>query len=91
MQILSDVGVTAVHVDSHTSFEDVAAGKYRFGIQILVSEHEIKCSNPVVFMAPETAVSPPWRMVFGCPVFQEHLAVIAVDEAHCVFEWSGFA
>ena len=33
VQTLSDVGVTAVHVDLHTSFEDVAAGKFRFGEQ----------------------------------------------------------
>ena len=37
VQTLSDVGVTAVHVDLHTSFEDVTAGKFCFGEQIFHS------------------------------------------------------
>ena len=43
----------------------------------------------VVFMAPETAVSPPWRDLFSTPVFKEKLAEVAVDEAHCISEWLG--
>ena len=42
----------------------------------------------VVFMAPETAVSPPWRDLFST-VFKEMLAEVAVDEAHCISEWLG--
>ena len=33
VQTLSDVGVTEVHVDLHSSFEDVAGGEFRFGEQ----------------------------------------------------------
>ena len=40
-----------------------------------------------VFMSPETAVTPPWRNVFASPQFQQRLSLIAVDEAHCIFEW----
>lgn len=43
----------------------------------------------VVFMAPETAVSPLWRDLFSTPVFKEKLAEVAVDEAHCISEWLG--
>ena len=38
-------------------------------------------------MAPETAVTPPWRNVFTKPDFKKRLSMIAVDEAHCIFEW----
>ena len=39
----------------------------------------------VVFMAPETAVSPPWRDLFSTPVFKEKLAEVAVDERLTAF------
>lgn len=32
MKVLTDVGVSAVHVGTQTVFEDVAAGKFRFGM-----------------------------------------------------------
>lgn len=41
----------------------------------------------IVFMSPEHAVTPPWRGIFGSPFFRRHLAVIAVDEAHCISDW----
>ena len=44
---------------------------------------------PLVLMSPETAVNPPWRNVFTDAEFQQRLALIAVDEAHCIFEWWG--
>lgn len=37
-------------------------------------------------MAAETAVTPPWRNVFTKPD-SKRLSMIAVDEAHCIFEW----
>ena len=40
-----------------------------------------------VFMAPETAVCPPWREIFKSPFFSNNLAVVSVDEAHCIHEW----
>lgn len=41
----------------------------------------------IVFMSPEYAVTPPWKGIFGSPFFRRHLAVIAVDEAHCISDW----
>ena len=38
-------------------------------------------------MAPETAVSPPWRDVFATTLFQRNLALVAIDEAHCISDW----
>ena len=40
-----------------------------------------------VFMAPEVAVSPPWRESFKSPFYSENLVVVAIDEAHCIHEW----
>jgi hypothetical protein len=40
-----------------------------------------------VFMSPETAVKPPWRNIFQTPHFKKVLALVAVDEAHCIPEW----
>ena len=44
-------------------------------------------SFTIVLMSPEHAVAPPWRNVFGSPLFKKNLAVVAVDEAHCIPEW----
>jgi superfamily II DNA helicase RecQ len=35
-------------------------------------------------MSPETAVKPPWRNIFQTPHFKKVLALVAVDEAHCI-------
>ena len=40
-----------------------------------------------VFMAPETAVCPPLGEIFKSPFFTNNLAVVSVDEAHCIHEW----
>lgn len=71
--------------------EDVVVGKYRFGM--LYKNNTVKCiicnwyTLNSVFMAPECAVSTPWRNVFMNQDFNKRLSVIAVDEAHCIFEW----
>ena len=41
----------------------------------------------IVFMSPEIAVRPPWRNIFQTSLFKERLALVAVDEAHCIPEW----
>ena len=93
MKQLTAIGVPAVHVGCGTEYRDVAVGNFRFGRQITfwLDSHVnifflILCS---VFMAPETAVSPPWRNLFSTPVFKENLAIVAVDESHCIPEWFG--
>ena len=38
-------------------------------------------------MSPEAAISTHWREVFSCDYVKEHLALVAVDEAHCIVDW----
>ena len=40
-----------------------------------------------VFLSPEKAVSQPWRGIFSSDL---QLALVAIDEAHCVYEWLVF-
>ena len=39
-------------------------------------------------MSPETAVAAEWRRVFTNAYVKLKLALIAIDEAHCITEWS---
>ena len=39
-------------------------------------------------MSPETAVAAEWRRVFTNAYVKLKLALIAVDKAHCITEWS---
>ena len=62
------LGESAVHVVSGSVCEeDVVVGKYRFG---MLYKNDTKCivcnwyTLNSVFMAPECAVSTPWRNVF---------------------------
>ena len=38
-------------------------------------------------MSPETATIRPWRNLFGERYYRVHLVLLAIDEAHCVYEW----
>ena len=38
-------------------------------------------------MSPETATTRPWRQLFSEKYYRSNLALLAVDEAHCVYEW----
>lgn len=40
-------------------------------------------------MSPEFAVRPPWRSIFRSEFLKNNLAIIAVDEVHCIPEWFG--
>ena len=42
---------------------------------------------PAVLMSPEAAVTPPWRSLFSSVVFKNNLALVAIDEAHCILDW----
>ena len=42
----------------------------------------------VVFMSPECATSKPWCTVFEDKYVKKHLLLVAVDEAHCITDWS---
>ena len=42
----------------------------------------------VVFMSPECATSKPWCSVFEDKYVKKHLVLVAVDEAHCISDWS---
>ena len=85
--------MSAVHIGSSGTVreEDVAAGIFRFGMIILRPIPQIMYVHIIlmyysVFMAPEIAVNPPWRNLFTKPGFSERVSVIAVDEAHCIYE-----
>lgn len=57
------------------------------GINIILVVHVIMTSYILVFVSPEVAVRSPWRNIFNTPLFKKHLALVAVDEAHCIPEW----
>ena len=39
-------------------------------------------------MSPEAATTRPWRRLFEETYFKSNLALLAIDEAHCITEWS---
>ena len=41
----------------------------------------------IVFMSPEAATTSPCREVFTADYVKKHLALVAIDEAHCVLDW----
>ena len=42
----------------------------------------------LVLMAPETATTKPWCTMFSDKYIKKHLVLLAVDEAHCISDWS---
>lgn len=44
-------------------------------------------ASPVVLMSPEVATTHPWRSVFEIEHVKRNLALVAIDEAHCICEW----
>ncbi len=38
-------------------------------------------------MSPETAISSLGHEVFATDYVKEHLALVAIDEAHCIVDW----
>ena len=55
------------------------------GIECL--DINIKCPF-VVFMSPECAVTSPWRNIFCSSYGQANIVLVAIDEAHCIEDWS---
>ena len=41
-----------------------------------------------VFVSPETVQLKAWRDVLSCSLVKERLVCVAIDEAHCIAEWS---
>ena len=39
-------------------------------------------------MSPESATTSPWKQLYKEKSFKQHLVLIAIDEAHCIHEWS---
>ena len=39
-------------------------------------------------MSPESATTSPWKQLYKEKSFNQHLVLIAIDEAHCIHEWS---
>ena len=40
-----------------------------------------------VFMSPECAIKPPWRLIYSTPYGKDNIVLVAVDEAHCIEDW----
>ena len=94
---LTEIGVPAVRAvpSDKATFSSCVAGEYRFGNAYkvthtncdLVSTCTILVPNNAcytsVLMSPETAITAPWRVLFR----EKRIAVVAVDEAHCILEW----
>ena len=38
-------------------------------------------------MSPEIAISPHWRALFTADYVKKQLALVAIDEAHCIVDW----
>ena len=91
MKLLHDAGITAVHIGTGSSlYEAVSLGEYRFGWYMFVRVHcYYNGIGDLVFMSPEVAVGSPWRKIFQTSYLKKHLALIAVDKAHCIPEWCG--
>lgn len=84
---LCDIGVSALRVCSVDCLNEVAKGKYRFGMFFTDFCKQGQLAYFVVFVAPEMLQLPPWKKVLSSRVYQDKLAVVAVDEAHCISEW----
>lgn len=41
-----------------------------------------------VFMSPECAIKPPWCKIYTTPYGKKNIVLVAVDEAHCIEDWS---
>ena len=41
-----------------------------------------------VFMSPEAAISTLWRTLYSYDYVKKNLALVAIDEAHCIIDWS---
>ena len=39
-------------------------------------------------MSPECAVTSPWRNIFRSSYGQANIVLVAIDEAHCIEDWS---
>ena len=78
---------TALH--RHFGFSSFKAGK----LEALFPALHILCCEIQwlflisVFMSPETAVDQSCRSMFESPYFQQHLVLVAIDEAHLIHEW----
>ena len=55
---------------------------------LMVHYREIKVTCFAVFMSPECALKPPWRNIFTTPHGKANIVLVAVDEAHCIEDWS---
>lgn len=83
------LGVPAIHAFCSEHMADIKAGKFTFGwlsfcliqIEIIIELYFL------VFMSPETVASPEWRQLLAEPALQHRVCMVAIDEAHCVYEW----
>ncbi len=59
-------------------------------VVIVVSPLDEVCSRryQLVYLSPEALLTnATWRDMLQCPVYQQNLVALVVDEAHCVKKW----
>ncbi|XP_070573517.1 uncharacterized protein [Ptychodera flava] len=54
---------------------------------VRTKEQIVRGKFQVVFSSPEAIMTREWRRLLSSDVYQENLVGIAIDEAHCVYQW----
>jgi hypothetical protein len=82
--------VTAIRISGPSQLKDVARGLYRFGsLKIGINNNIVDgiTFGALVFVSPELIQLSEWRDALSGSIMKSKLAMVAIDEAHCISEW----